>query len=117
MSIFFLKVGHLSICFLALGDQIGDGSHLWVRKGGRSFIHDVWMEAVTVCCSNVFLQFLHCSGKFVRFSWSKVKNIAFQVSVTSLEVSVSFGLQEWFILRFLASLLLGRGGFSLVPVS
>ena len=80
---------------------------------GRSFSHDIWMEAVPVCCSELSLQILHCLGGFVGYSWPKVKNIAFQVSVPALEVSLIFELQAWFISRFLASVLIGVGVFPL----
>ena len=96
---FFLEVGHLSICFWSICAQISDGRFLWVGEGGRSFSHDGWLTTVTVCCSKLFLQFLHCSGKFIGCSWFKVKSIAFQVSVPSLEVSLVFGIRAWFILR------------------
>ena len=45
------------------------------------------------------------------------QNIALQVSALALEVSLDFGLRAWFILRFLASVLLGIGGLPIVPVS
>ena len=113
----FLEVGHLSICFWALGAQISDVRHLWVRKVVCNFSHYGWLTAVTVCCSKTQLQFLHCPGKNFRCSWSKFKSLVFQVSTPDLEVSLNFGLQAWFISRFLTSILLGIGGLSLVPVS
>ena len=45
------------------------------------------------------------------------QNVAFQVSAPGLEVSLGFGVQVWFISRFLASVLLGLVGFPLFPVS
>ena len=45
------------------------------------------------------------------------KYIAFQVSTLALEVSLVFGLRAWFIFRFLASVLLGLGGFPTFTVS
>ena len=110
INILFLKVGHLSICFWVLDAQISAGRNLWVGGDGRSFIHDGWLKYVTVCCYKVYLQFLHCYGEFFICSWSKVKSLASQVSILDLEVSLSFGLQAWFILRFLTSVLLGLGG-------
>ena len=117
IDIIFLEVGHLSIYFWALGAQISDGRHLWVEEGGRSFNHDDWMEAVIVCCSKVSLQFLYCSSECFGCSWSKVKSTALQVSAPAQEVSLRFGPWDWFILRFLASVLLCIGGLSLVPIS
>ena len=91
--------------------------HLWVREFGHSFSHDGWLIAVTVRCSKVSLKFLHCSGELVRYSWSKAKIVSFQVSTPALKVSLSFGIQAWFISRlFLTSVLLGLGGFPLVPL-
>ena len=80
---------------------------------GRSFSHDIWMEAVTVCCSELSLQILHCLGGFVGYSWPKVKNIAFQVSVPALEVSLIFELQAWLSFRILDSFTSGgQDGFN-----
>ena len=59
----------------------------------------------------------HCSGKFSGCSWSKVKSIASQVSAPALEVNIGFGIRTWFILRFLASVLIGIGGLLLFPIS
>ena len=108
--VLFIELSHICICFGALGAQISDGRHLWVGGGGRSFSHYGWLVAVTVCCSEVSLHFLHRLGKFVGCSWPKVKNVAFRVSAPSLGVNLFFGLQTWFISRFLASVLLGLGG-------
>ena len=113
----FLKVYHLTICFWALDDQINNGTHFWVGEGGRSFIHDGCITAVTVCCSKVSLQFLYVSGKFLRCYWPKVKIVSFQVSAPTREVSIDFGLWAWFISSFLTSVLIGIGGLSLVSVS
>ena len=57
----FFEVGHLLICFWALGAQISDSWHLWVGKGGCSFSHDGWLSAATVYCSELLLQLLHWS--------------------------------------------------------
>ena len=113
---FFFEVGHIPI-FLELGAQISDGRQIWVGEGGLSFIHDGWLVAVTVCLSKVLLQIIHCSGVFVGCSCSKVKSISFQVSAPAMEVSLGFELWAWFISRFLAFVILGLGGFPLVPVS
>ena len=91
--------------------------HLWVRVGGCSFNHDGWLVPVTVYCSEVLLQFLHCLVEVLGCSWLKIKHIAFQVSALPLEVNLGFRIRAWFILRFLASTLLGIGGLPLSPVS
>ena len=61
----YFEVGHLSICFWALGSQISDGRHIWVGESGLSFSHDGWLASVNVCCSKVSLQFLHSSRFFL----------------------------------------------------
>ena len=96
--------------------KISDGRHIWVGEGGHGFSHDGWMEAVTGFFSNVFLQLLHCSGEFFRCYLPKVKTVAFQVSAPDLVVSISFRIRAWFISRFFAYVILGIGGFTLVPV-
>ena len=104
--------------FLALNAQISDGRHLWVGEGGRSFSHYGWLTAVTVWCSKVSIQLLHCSGKFFICSWSKVKSVVFQVSTPDIEVNLGFGLLAWIISTlFLTSVLIRLGDLSLVPVS
>ena len=48
--------------------------------------------------------------------FSQGQNVAFRVSALALEVSLAFVLRDWFIYRFLASVLLGIGGLPLSPV-
>ena len=43
--------------------------------------------------------------------------MANQFSAPALDVSLGFGIQDFLISRFLASVLLGLGGLPLVPVS
>ena len=93
IDILLLDLGHLSICFWEISTQLSGGRYLWIREVGGSFIHDGWLTAVTVGCSEVSLQLLHCSGELVICSWSKFKSVAFQVSTPALEVSLGFGLQ------------------------
>ena len=114
---YFFEVIHICIYFWALGAQISDGRNIWVMEVRRSFNHDVCLADVTVCWFKVSLQLIHCYGEFVGCYWSKVKSIAFQVSAPALEVSIIFGLRDCFISRFIASVLLELGGFSLVTVS
>ena len=45
-----------------------------------------------------------------------VKSVVFQFSAPALEVSLGFGLRAWFVWSFLTSVLLGLGGFYLVPI-
>ena len=97
--------------------QISNGRHLWVGEGGRGFSYDVCLAAGTVCCSEVSLQFLHCSGKFFGFSWPKVKDAVLQVSTLALEFSLRFGLWDLLVSRIISSVLIGLGGLPLVPVS
>ena len=116
ISVLFIEVIHLWICFWDISDQMSDGRNLWVGEGVCGFSHDVWVASVTVCWSEVLLHLLHCLGKFFECSWPKVKNVAFRVSAPALEVSLGFGLQAWIIYRFLDSVLLCIIGFPLVPV-
>ena len=60
----FLEVMHIYICSSKIGAQICDGRHIWVGEGGQGFVHDGWLLDVTLCCSEVLLQFLHFSGEF-----------------------------------------------------
>ena len=117
IDVIFLKVSHLYPYFGVLGDQISYGRYLWVGKGGRCFSHDGWLAAITVFFSEILLQFLHCPGKTFVSSWPKVKNVAFRFTAPALEVSIIFGIGDWFVSIFLSSVLLGIGGLPLVPVS
>ena len=56
------EVGHLPICFWALGAQLSDVRHLWVREVDGSFSHDGWLAAVTVGFPKV-----RCSGGTTSF--------------------------------------------------
>ena len=102
--------------FWELSAQMFDGRNLLFGEGCHGFSHDGWMEAVTGFFSNVFLQLLHCSGEFFRCYLPKVKTVALQVSAPDLVVSISFRIRAWFISRFFAYVILGIGGFTLVPV-
>ena len=62
IGVLFLEVSYLCICFWALGAQFSDGRHLWVGEGGRGFSRCGLLATVTLCCSKVLLQFLHCLG-------------------------------------------------------
>ena len=115
IDVIFIEVSHLCICFWGLGNKISDVRHLWVGECGRGFSHDGWLEAVTGCCSEVLIQFLHCLGKVVGCSWPKVKNLAFQVIAPALEASIDFGLWDWFISRFLPLCFLGLEACPLFP--
>ena len=117
IDVLFLKVSHLCVYFWSIDAKIRYVRHLWVGEGVHGFSHDGWLADVTVCCSEVSLQFLHCSGKFVGFYWPKVKDVAFKVSAPALEVGLGFRLRAWLVLGILTYVLLGVGGLTLVPVS
>ena len=117
IDVLFLEVSHLCIYFWALVDQISDIRHLWFREVGSSCSHYVWLAAVTVCFSEVSLQFLHYSGKNSDALGPRSKYISFQFISPALEISLGFRIWDWFISRFLASVLIGIGGLPLVPVS
>ena len=113
----FLKVSNLYIYFWAIGAQISDSRHLWVGRDFRGFSHDGCLAAVTVCLSEVSLQFLHSSRKFVACSWPKFKSVALQVIEPAMEVSIGLGHQVWFVSRFLSYILLRIVSFPIYPVN
>ena len=61
------------------------------------------------------MQLLHCLGKFVGCYWPKVRNLAFQVIVLDLEVSIDFGPRDWFISRIMPLYFFGLEDDPLLP--
>ena len=112
---YFFEVGHLSIFFWALSTQASDVRHIWVEEGDLNFSHDGCIAAVTVCCSKVLIQLLHCPRFFFGCSWFKVKSISSQVSAPALEVSIGFRLRAWFFQGFLPQYLFWLEACPLLP--
>ena len=92
VNIIILDVGHFGVNLGMLGSSVCHKiRNLRVGEGRRCFGNDHRLAAIAVRCAEIPFRFLHCPVKLLQGYHSKIKDLPFQITASTLEVGIILG--------------------------
>ena len=102
IGVLLFNMGHFGVSFGVLGSIVcHDSWNILLVEGIRFLGGDLRLKYIAVCCTQILSQFLHRPVKLVWGSWSKIEDVAFQVTTPTLEVGIRFCLMTLDIAQYL----------------